>query len=414
MKTTRNHGLMRAPVLLTVAAAAGLVFLTTALLSQADEKKPDRPDADAAPLTETRVIERVTAATDKALDWLESKQIKQGDNAGAWSTNQAFNALAMLAFMSSGNTPGRGKYGDVIEDGVLKPGVLTRGKKYMLSKAQPTGYISSGAMYEHGLSTLCLAEMYGMDPDPDLEAKLRKAVDLIVRCQSPAGGWRYTPAPVDQDMSVTVMQVVALRAANNAGIPVPKETFEKATKYVQSSAARRDREADRRIRISGTGKLAADQRRRRALPSAPRTLRRPGHPADAEIPDDRAGPVGRREPAVFLLFPLLRHPGLLPGRRQGLERLAPARSGVALEAPERRRQLGRAGRLVRSGIHERRQSVPDGDGHADPRHLPPLFTGVPAMKDFTAENAESAERRGEEESNVSEKCFSLRSLRSLR
>lgn len=28
MKTTRNHGLMRAPVLLTVAAAAGLVFLT--------------------------------------------------------------------------------------------------------------------------------------------------------------------------------------------------------------------------------------------------------------------------------------------------------------------------------------------------------------------------------------------------
>ena len=121
------------------------------------------------------------AATDKALDWLESKQIKQGDNTGAWSTNQAFNALAMLAFMSSGHTPGRGKYGDVIEDGVVKPGVLTRGKKYMLSKAQPTGYISSGAMYEHGLPTLCLAEMYGMDPDPDLEAKLRKAVDLIVK-----------------------------------------------------------------------------------------------------------------------------------------------------------------------------------------------------------------------------------------
>ncbi len=223
---------------LAVAAAAGLVFLTTALLSQADEKKPDRPDADAAPLTETRVIERVTAATDKALDYLESKQIKQGDNAGAWGTNQAFNALAMLAFMSSGHTPGRGKYGDVIEDGVVKPGVLTRGKKYMLSKALPTGYISSGAMYEHGLSTLCLAEMYGMDPDPDLEDKLRKAVDLIVKCQSPAGGWRYSPAPVDQDLSVTVMQVVALRAANNAGIPVPKETFEKATKYVQSSAAR--------------------------------------------------------------------------------------------------------------------------------------------------------------------------------
>jgi hypothetical protein len=228
----------RAPVLLAVVIGAGLVFLLTALLSQADEKKPEKPDTNAAPLTETRVIERVTASTDKALDWLESKQIKQGENTGAWNTNQAFNALAMLAFMSSGHTPGRGKYGDVIENGVVEPGVLTRGKKYMLSKAQPTGYISSGAMYEHGLAALCLAEMYGMDPDPDLEDKLRKAVELIVKTQSPAGGWRYTPAPTDQDLSVTVMQVVALRAAYNAGIRVPDETLGKAVKYVQSSAQR--------------------------------------------------------------------------------------------------------------------------------------------------------------------------------
>ena len=129
----------------------------------------------------------------------------------------------MLAFMSSGHTPGRGKYGDVIEDGVVKPGVLTRGKKYMLSKAQPTGlHLVRRRCTSTALSTLCLAEMYGMDPDPDLEEKLRKAVDLIVKSQSPAGGWRYTPAPTDQDLSVTVMQVVALRAANNAGVPVPQ------------------------------------------------------------------------------------------------------------------------------------------------------------------------------------------------
>jgi hypothetical protein len=240
MRSSWRQTRLRGSVLLTVAMSGGLVFLTTALWSQAEEKKPDdkKSDAVAAPLTETRVIERVTAATDKALDFLESKQIKQGENAGGWSTNQAFNALAMLAFLSSGHTPGRGKYGDVIEDGAVKPGVLTRGKKYMLSKAQPTGFVSSGSMYEHGLSTLCLAEMYGMDPDPDLEDKLRKAVELIVKTQSPAGGWRYSPSPTDQDLSVTVMQVVALRAANNAGIPAPKETFDKAVQYVQSSALR--------------------------------------------------------------------------------------------------------------------------------------------------------------------------------
>ena len=242
MRSPRRMGRLR-PAAMTAALGAGLVFLLAGLVSPAQEKKPGeaRPDTSAAPLTETRVIERINAATDKALDWLEKKQIKQGDNAGAWSTNQAFNAVAMLAFLSSGHTPGRGKYGDVIEEGVVKPGVLTRGKKYMLAvaaKAQTPGFISSGSMYEHGLSTLCLAEMYGMDPDPELEEKLRKAVELIVKTQSPAGGWRYTPAPTDQDLSVTVMQVVALRAANNAGVPVPQATFDKAVQYVQASALR--------------------------------------------------------------------------------------------------------------------------------------------------------------------------------
>jgi hypothetical protein len=192
------------------------------------------PKGDEGPRTEMKIIEEVTKATDLALDYLERKQIKQGPETGAWSSNQAINALAMLAFLSSGHVPGRGKYGDIIEDGTLKPGVLTRAKKYVLSRAQPTGYISSSSMYEHGLATLALAEMYGMDPDPELEDKLRKAVNLIVKTQSPAGGWRYSPAPVDQDMSVTVMQIVALRAANNAEIPVPDTTIQKAIKYVQS------------------------------------------------------------------------------------------------------------------------------------------------------------------------------------
>ncbi len=236
--TPRRFARLR-PVLLTTAVfGAGLAVLAAALTSPAQDKAPDaaRPAASADPAPEARVIERINGAVNKALAWLDKKQTKEGDNTGAWSTNQAFNALAMLAFLSSGHTPGRGPYGDAVVDGQFRPGVLTLGKKYMLSKALPTGFISSGSMYEHGLSTLCLAEMYGMDPDPDLEDKLRKAVDLIVKCQSPAGGWRYSPAPNDQDLSVTVMQVVALRAANNAGIPAPKETFDKAVAYVQSCA----------------------------------------------------------------------------------------------------------------------------------------------------------------------------------
>ncbi len=141
-----------------------VLLLAGLLLAEADDKKPDAGLYAAHPERRHRARD---GSTDKALDWLESKQIKQGENAGAWNTNQAFNALSMLAFMSSGHTPGRGKYGDVIEDGVLRPGVLSRvAKSTCCRRAQPTGYISSRAMYEHGLATLCLAEMYGWTPTP--------------------------------------------------------------------------------------------------------------------------------------------------------------------------------------------------------------------------------------------------------
>jgi uncharacterized protein YfaS (alpha-2-macroglobulin family) len=91
-------------------------------------------------------------------------------------------------------------------------------------------------MYEHALTTLAMAEMYGMDPDPALEDGVRRSVNLIVSAQAPNGGWRYQPQPSDADLSVTVMQIVALRAANNAEIPVPAATIDKAIAYVKSCA----------------------------------------------------------------------------------------------------------------------------------------------------------------------------------
>jgi len=179
-------------------------------------------------LTETRVVERVTVSVDRALEYLASVQRPDG----AWDGNNAPNALALLAFMGRGHVPGRGPYRDVLE----------KGKNFILRTQDANGVFvpqraaGSGPMYQQGLATLALAEMYGMDPDPKLEEALRKSVDLLVRCQSNKGGWRYQPKKADEDLSVTVMQVVALRAANNAEIPVPAETINKAVAYVKSCA----------------------------------------------------------------------------------------------------------------------------------------------------------------------------------
>ena len=199
----------------------------------AQPKKPVAKSATADILTETQIIARVTVSLDKAVKYLAGVQRRDGSQMdGSWDGCNAPNALALLALMGRGHVPGRGPYADVIE----------RGKKYLLRTQNDSGvFISkriagSGPMYSHGLTTLCMAEMYGMDPDPELEEKLRKAIDLIVRCQSPAGGWRYQPNPSTQDVSVTIMQVVALRAANNAEIPVPKKTIDNAVKYIKSCA----------------------------------------------------------------------------------------------------------------------------------------------------------------------------------
>ena len=61
---------------------------------------------------------------------------------------------------------------------------------------------------------------------------LKRAVGVILRAQSPQGGWRYQPRPNDADVSVTVMQIVALSSAKEAGIHVPAKVIERAVRYV--------------------------------------------------------------------------------------------------------------------------------------------------------------------------------------
>lgn len=144
-------------------------------------------------------------------------------------------ALGTLALMVDGSVPGRGPYGREVAIGV----------DFLLKSAQPTGliYVDGGGtpqMYNHGLSTLCLAEVWGMTGQPEILPVLKRAVDLIVRCQGVRGSWRYEPKPVDGDISVTVMQVVALRAAQNSGILVPEQTVRDAIRFVKSLSCEKE------------------------------------------------------------------------------------------------------------------------------------------------------------------------------
>src|SRR5262249_52753729 len=52
--------------------------------------------------------------------------------------------------------------------------------------------------------------------------------------QNAEGGWRYQPGSRDADVSVTICQIMALRAARNAGFFVPKVTVDRCISYVKN------------------------------------------------------------------------------------------------------------------------------------------------------------------------------------
>jgi hypothetical protein len=184
---------------------------------------------------EKTAAEMINPAAQKAIDqglpWLASRQNADGGfGLGTHRGNAAICGLCGMAFMSAGSTPGRGPYGHRVELAV----------DYLLANAQPSGFIveptptTLGPMYSHGFATLFLAECYGMSKRTELRDKLSLAVKLIVNSQNKEGGWRYQPVKeAHADISVTVCQVMALRAAHNAGIHVPDETIKAAVEYVK-------------------------------------------------------------------------------------------------------------------------------------------------------------------------------------
>ncbi|RMF90293.1 MAG: prenyltransferase [Planctomycetota bacterium] len=169
----------------------------------------------------------VDAAVTRGLTYLETHQNRDGSfGSGDMRGNVAVTALAGIAFMAEGSQPNRGRYGTVVD----------RALGYLLANVQSSGYIAHGPedqMYGHGFATMFLAECYGTSQRPDLREKLSRAVRLIVNTQNSEGGWRYQPQRLGADISVTICQVMALRAAKNAGIHVPRETVERCIEYVR-------------------------------------------------------------------------------------------------------------------------------------------------------------------------------------
>ena len=106
----------------------------------------------------------------------------------------------------------------------------------MLTPSAATTATSAPTCTSTAWATLALSEVWGESSRGDeIRDALKQAVGVILRNQTRRGGWGYYPdrGINYDDVSITVMQIVALASAKEAGILVPDETIQNAIRYVR-------------------------------------------------------------------------------------------------------------------------------------------------------------------------------------
>jgi len=163
----------------------------------------------------------------RGLQYLVRTQAPEGNWPGEPGQGEpAVTSLAVVSLLAHGDDPNFGPYSATIR----------RALDYVLKQCDAnTGYIGP-TMYNHGFSTLALAESYGAVDDPRIGPALQKAVRLIISAQAGnnSHAWRYSPQSTDADTTVSGAQLVALCAARNAGIAVPEQVIQNGLNFFRS------------------------------------------------------------------------------------------------------------------------------------------------------------------------------------
>jgi cell division septum initiation protein DivIVA len=191
-------------------------------------------------------------AIQNGLAWL----VKQQNKDGSWSARDkesdvSCTALAGLALLMEGSTAANGRYA----------GNVNKAVDWMVRNCQTAaddGFIGArerldrtSYMFGQSYALLFLASAYAREVKTDakdfsarlarvrqreMEEVLQRAVQFSAKAQSSTGGWYFTSCQDGHDedeASATLAQLLALRAAQQAGIKLPKETLTKAFAYLE-------------------------------------------------------------------------------------------------------------------------------------------------------------------------------------
>ncbi len=150
------------------------------------------------------------------------------EGAGEAQFDIGLTGLALLAFLGDGDTTSEGPYRDNVD----------RGIKWLIDQQDPeSGLIGprkgAGFIYNHAVATQALCEAYYFSESPSQFVSAQRAVDFILSARNPYGAWRYQQPPTgENDTSVTGWMVMALKAAEEAGLQVDRESFSGAITWI--------------------------------------------------------------------------------------------------------------------------------------------------------------------------------------
>ncbi len=197
--------------------------------------------------------QKVDLAVDRALAFLADQQQVDGSFPSLDQAQPSVTSLCVLAFMAHGHSPGRGAYGDRLNDAVkfIIECQKQNGLIMLVGPDEPEinrnleHTVGVAGSYDHAISALTLCELYGMNSGskiPGLKEVISKALTASLTMQrwpkkldADTGGWRYIKeyGENDSDLSVTGWELMFMRSARNAGFNVPAETINDAVGYIR-------------------------------------------------------------------------------------------------------------------------------------------------------------------------------------
>jgi hypothetical protein len=229
--------------------------LMIALLAPALGQAQGTPSTDI--LTDDQWTD-VESSVERSLAFLASQQQRDGSFPTLPYGQPGVTGLCTLAFLAHGHTPASEPYGKNIEKAI----------KYITNCQKPNGLVAlvapmgdqltrnvsrtigGTALYNHGISSLALSEVYSSTDETtseEIEKIIQRSIATTLEMQrwpkirkEDKGGWRYLDLlytdgePVDSNLSNSVWQLLFLRSAKNAGFDVPQESIDEAVLFIKN------------------------------------------------------------------------------------------------------------------------------------------------------------------------------------